>query len=148
MTLIWGLRDVGQAADQEKENRALLLLKQLDAEDAEVVISAVSVAELITPLTPQRQTNFITELHKQFRVAPFDLSAAALAADLYRTHQTSTSQSESYGRKILRADTLIVASLKVAGVTVFYSHDKKCRNLASKIMVAHDLPTHDENLFP
>lgn len=38
---------------------------------------------------------------------------------------------------------MIIAAAKASQATVFYSHDKKCRNLASLIMTAKDLPKND-----
>ncbi|GMU24726.1 MAG: hypothetical protein AMXMBFR13_47980 [Phycisphaerae bacterium] len=147
MALIWGLRDVGNT-EPEMEKRALILLKQLDADEADVVISSITVAELLTPLDPKTQTGFLAELHKQFRIAPFDLSAAALAADLYRTSMATHDPRTRQGRKVVRADTLIVASLKMAGARSFYSHDRNCRNMVQRAgMVAHEWPTHSEKLF-
>jgi hypothetical protein len=43
-------------------------------------------------------------------------------------------------------DTIAVA--KVAGASVFYSHDAKSRKLAAQAgMKALDLPTHNEDMF-
>lgn len=148
MTVIWGLRDVGKSTDPDMERRAGLLLRQLDADEAKIVISAVTVAELLTPLGPREQNLFVAELNKQFEVAPFDVSASSLAADLYRKSRQSAIEQARPSRKIIRADTLIVASLKRAGATIFYSNDRNCRTIAEKAgMVAHDLPTHSEKLF-
>jgi hypothetical protein len=49
-----------------------------------------------------------------------------------------------------RADTLIVATVKAAGVTTFYSHDRKCRALAKRVIPnVLDIPKRDPkgNLF-
>ena len=148
MTLVWGLRDKGRSQEPEKEERAQLLLRQLDDEEADVLIAAVTVAELLTPLKDREQATFLAELNRQFRVAPFDLSATALAADLYRLSKESEDPHSRPARRVLRADTLIVASLKMAGATTFYSHDRSCRKMAERAgMAAHDLPTHSEKLF-
>jgi hypothetical protein len=38
---------------------------------------------------------------------------------------------------------LIIASANAAGATIFYSHEKQCRKLASQVMKSEDLPTRD-----
>jgi len=48
-------------------------------------------------------------------------------------------------RHVLKADAMIVAAAKSAGATEFYSHDKKCRALAKRVMKSFDLPTRDPN---
>ena len=49
---------------------------------------------------------------------------------------------------MLKADVLIISSAKVGGASSFYSHDDKCRKLASVAgLMARDLPTHSEDLF-
>jgi hypothetical protein len=41
---------------------------------------------------------------------------------------------------------MVVATAKVAGAKAFYSHDRKCRDLAALAgLKAYDLPTHSEN---
>ncbi len=147
MTLIWGLRDADKAADDEMQRRAELLLKQLDDQEAEVVISSITASELLTPLDDKEQKAFLDRLNKLFRVVPFDIKAAALAAQLYQRHKGALAKARGYSRTVLRADSLIIASVKVAGASVFYSNDKQCRALASNVMDARDLPTHSEFLF-
>ena len=51
------------------------------------------------------------------------------------------------GRKCLRADSLIVATARSQGVSVFFSHDKHCRTMATRArMEAFDLPTTADTL--
>jgi hypothetical protein len=47
----------------------------------------------------------------------------------------------------MKADVMAVATVKVHGATVFYSHDVLCRKVAERAgMAARDLPTHSEFL--
>jgi hypothetical protein len=49
---------------------------------------------------------------------------------------------------VLKADVLIISSAKVAGASVFYSHDAKSRSLAAEAgLKPLNLPTHSEDMF-
>ena len=77
-----------------------------------------------------------------------DLEAAAIAADLWSRHKEAPKDQQYGRRQVLRADAMIVASVCAAGATEFYSHDRRCRALASLLMAARDLPTDDpEDMF-
>jgi hypothetical protein len=107
----------------------------------------VAVAELITPLEPQQHGQFIAALTDRFFCPPFDLRAAAMAAQLWQWHRRLPAQ-EQMQRSVLKADVLIISVAKVAGASIFYSHDAKSRKLATQAgMKALDLPTHSEDMF-
>jgi hypothetical protein len=42
---------------------------------------------------------------------------------------------------------MIIATAVTHGARDFYSHDKSFRNLATRVMKAHDLPTMPETFF-
>jgi hypothetical protein len=107
----------------------------------------VTVAELLCAVEPQDHGNFVAALTNRFFCPTLDLRASALAAELWRYHRGLPSE-QQIQRSVLKADVLIIATAKVAGATTFYSHDEKCRKLASRAgMRARDLPTHSQDLF-
>lgn len=147
MTLIWGLRAGRTGRLGELEQRARILLTQLDDEKASVVVPTVVVAEFLAPVLPEHHGKLILEFQRRFLCPPFDLQAASLAAALWRAHR-ELPKNEQLQRKTLKADVLIVATATVAGATIFFSNDAKCRKLARIAkMEARDLPRHSENLF-
>jgi len=96
---------------------------------------------LLVPVPKAQKGALIAALTEKFVCPPFDLAAAAIAADLWSQYK-ELPQDMQYSRQVMRADTMIVASARAGGATDFYSHDQKCQALAKLLlMTAHDLPT-------
>jgi len=148
MTVIYELAE-GHAdpAIQELHRRARILSAALTEQKATIILPTVVVSELLTGIEPANHGQFLATLQARFLIPPLDLRAAALAAQLWIEHR-KLPPDQKLERRVLKADVLVVASAKVAGATVFYSHDTKARTLANLAkMEARDLPTHSEKLF-
>lgn len=128
---------------EELRVRAQLLLHQ--KRDETVVLPTIAVAELLVPVPPAKRGQLIATVSGRFMCPSFDLPAAAIAAALWAHHAKLPTDLQYSQRHVLKADAMIVAAAKSAGATEFYSHDKKCRALANRIMKAFDLPTRDPN---
>jgi PIN domain len=154
MVLIWGgLRPpvarnpAASAHAVDMEFRSRVLIRDLEDRGEKIIIPTVAVAELLTALDDHLHGKFIAALTDRFFCPPFDLRAAAMAAQLWQWHRRLPPE-QQIQRSILKADVLIIAVAKVAGASVFYSHDAKSRKLAAQAgMKALDLPTHSENMF-
>jgi hypothetical protein len=123
--------------------RSKLLLYQISRKKATILLPTIAISELLVPVPKAQKGALIAALEEKFVCPPFDLRAAAIAADLWSQHKNLPQDFRYSSRHVLRADTMIVASVCAAGATEFYSHDRKCRALADLIMKAHDLPTSD-----
>lgn len=148
MTMIWGVLSGGKPEDDEKRRRARILIKDLDSQNPKpkIIVSSIVVAELMTGMTEDEKARFLSELTRGFEIAPLDVKAAALSAQLYDMHR-DLKTSEPNDRKLFRADTLIIASSRAAGASVFYSDEQRARRMASSVMEARGLPSHSEDLF-
>jgi predicted nucleic acid-binding protein len=146
-TLVWGVRRDG--TDEQKQ-RAKWLFDALDAEDAQIIVPSVVVAEYLTPISPEKHDAVIASISGRFLIAPFDVLCASLAAELFQIGKPLREMGAQAPdcRKCLRADTLIIATAKVKGATVLYCGDTRCRKLATRIMTAQDLPDMPNTLFP
>jgi predicted nucleic acid-binding protein len=144
MTLVWGVRKDGT---QEERNRARYLFQQLEAEQAQVIVPAVVVAEYLYPVDDSKKARVVAELTERFRVVPFDVRSAALAARLFAKAKPNAPQGIPGKRDCLKADSLIVASAASAGAKIFYSDDGNCRAMASGVLIARELPTGPQSLF-
>ena len=136
----------------EMRLRARILLKKIASEDTELCIPSVVVSELLLGVEPQHHAKVITEFNDRFFCPPFDMKACVLAARLWQFkrglpgHSPGLPEKERTERRILKSDILIVASAKVAGATIFYSHEERCRRPANEAgMEAKDLPTSSGN---
>jgi predicted nucleic acid-binding protein len=152
MVMVWGMdsarhpKKTDETKIEESIRRSKYLLRELSDPEIHVVVPMICVAEVIAPLPDAKRGEFIAELQERFVLQPFDTRAAAIAAKL-RELSASAGKDTQYGRLVLKADTLIVASAKSAGATVFYTNDVNCRKLANIIMEGKDLPTIAPDLF-
>ena len=128
---------------EDLQVRSRLLLRQLGREKSPVILPTVAISELLVPVPKAEKGALIAALTEKFLCPTFDVKAAAIAADLWSQHKKLPQDQQYKSRHVLRADAMIVASASAAGATDFYSHDGKCRALASLVMNAHDLPTND-----
>lgn len=145
MVLVWGVRKEGL---EEQKSRARWLFNALEREKAQVVVSAVSVSEYLSPVDPKKHRGVLAAISGHFVIQPFDVRCTSLAASLWIDGKSTREMSMPDSRKCLRADCLIVACAKIAGVNRFYSGDAGCRKLAERIgLQALDLPTQPDHLF-
>ena len=156
MILIWGFcgnpspRDIEH--QREMKRRARILLVDLSKRQDTIVVSAITVAELLVKIPKQDHGKFIATLQDYFYCPSYELPTCSHAADINSRYLDSIRQSGGAavhgGRDLIKADTLIVASALSAGAEVFYSHDDRCRKIATMAgIVAKDLPSHSENLY-
>jgi len=133
--------------DAELSVRAKILLRELSDKKATIVLPTIAIAELLVPVPSGQKSQLLSELQKVFACRPFDLPATAIAADLWSRYKQLPQDQQYESRDILKSDAMIVATAKAAGATVFYSHDGRCRKMASLVMVSRDLPKKGTTLF-
>lgn len=143
-TLIYFLEP--KAANQELCRRAKLLIDELDAQQAQVLVPTIVVAELLVPIDMNEHGKFLSALTRRFVMPAFDVRAASVA-DLWRRRLTVVEPAKKGDRAIIKADVMIIATAHAAGATTFYSNDTTCRKIASLVMRAQGLPTHSEDMF-
>jgi predicted nucleic acid-binding protein len=148
--IIWGLQIPGmkrgnpnQSDLSDLQTRSAILFDQFKPE--QVILSAISLSEVMLGVVESQRDNFMEIALRKFFWAPFDARAVALACRLWYAHRKGATDLP-VDRACFRADVLIVASLKVAGVAQVFSHDPNLRKLAETAgMRASDLPTHHES---
>ena len=123
--------------------RSKIRLHQLAKQDEPVLLPTIAVSELLIPVPAADRGALIAAIQEQFVCPPFDLPAAAIAADIWAEHSKLPQDLQYTNRRTLKADALIVASAKSAGATDFFTNDRKCRALAKIVMRVHDLPKYD-----
>ena len=86
MILIWGVRRQGNG---DMVEYAGYLFRQLEEDEAQVILPSVVVAEFLTQSKTQAErTHVLAELSKRFILVPFDARDAVLAAELWRYGNT------------------------------------------------------------
>ena len=144
MTLVWGVRKQGT---DEQIQRAKWLFEMLEEEKSQIVVPTVAVAEYLTPIPSNDHAAVLAAMRERFLLAPFDVRAASLAAQLFGEGRIVRTVGKPGARKCLRADSLIIATAVTFGARVFYTGDDDCRTMASKVMEAKGMPTQGPNLF-
>jgi predicted nucleic acid-binding protein len=146
MTLVWGVRKEGP---KESLERAKILFQNFERDKSQIIVPSIVVAEYLTAVDVNKRFDVAAAIGARFLVMPFDIKCTALAANLFSDGKSGRPMSQPNARVCLRADSMIVATAKIHGAKVFYSHDKNCRSMAKNAgMDPWDLPTHVENLFP
>ncbi|MBK8913561.1 MAG: PIN domain-containing protein [Phycisphaerales bacterium] len=146
MTLVWGIRSEGSAVQQQ---RAQCLFAELDRSQSQIILPAVALSEYLTPVAESQRSEVVAAISSRFQIRPFDTKCAAVAARLFCDGKSGRPAGQPNSRKTLRADCLIIATAYCHGARIFYSADKKCRNLAETIETwkVCDLPEGPGYLF-
>lgn len=135
--LIWGVRADGP---EDKRSRAKSLLEQLGTNKNHVIISSVAVAEFLIPVHDSNKSKVISAVSETFTIMPFDARCCELASRLYTQWKPRYQDGAPGTRDFLKADAMIVATAKIFGATIFYSEDKRCREMASSVLDAKEMP--------
>lgn len=146
-TLVWGVRKRDGTANQLQ--RAKWLFQQLEAQKAQIVLPAIALAEYLGHIDQADHVATIAAISERFLIMPFDVRCTSLAAQLFNAGNVGRPKGKPNSRKVLRADSLIVATAAMHGASIFYSHDVGCRSLASHFSKwqVRDLPDTPETFF-
>jgi predicted nucleic acid-binding protein len=143
-SLVWAVRRQGTASELD---RAKWLFEELQIAKAQVLIPTIVVAEYLVPADKKTHASIIEAINRRFLIKPFDVECASLAAELFKVGKPMRQAGVPFGREVLRADTLIIATAKVHKAKVFYTDDKDCRELAATVLDARPLPVNSPHLF-
>jgi len=142
----WALRDPDD--DEPRSQQSLTLLSQLEDRNAIIIIPSIVLSEVLINVEQNQRSRFAANITENFMLANFDAKSAITAANLFSAHRNMVNAGEPGDRRAFKADTMIIASAKTAGVQEFFTHDDRCRELANFIqMDGRNLPEFDENLF-
>ncbi len=135
--LIFALRTKFKDDDQKQlAARSRELLKMLHDTSTPIVLSLISVGEYLVGVEERRRAMVGQELVERFRIAPYNLRAAVVAAGLV----PEAKKLVDGDRQLLMADCKIVGSIVTYPCKVFYTHDAKLRKLAEPVLNVHGLP--------
>ena len=134
--------------EREMAGRAKILIHNLHVEGATIVVPAVVISEYLSGVDSAHHEKTIAAFRDSFEIPPFDLKSVSIAAKLWQAHR-SLPVAEQLGRIVLKADVLIIATMKAFGVSHYYSNDAKSRTLAKQAgLIPHDLPERSPYLIP
>jgi hypothetical protein len=133
--------------------RIQLLIEELEAAGAKVIIPAPVLSEFLVLVGPADGAKYLSELttNDVFDVQPFDIMAAVEAAEMQR--KAAAAGDKKAGSKqrwqVVKVDRQFVAIAKVHGVTCIYSDDEGVQKIAASVGIAckgvADLPAPVED---
>jgi predicted nucleic acid-binding protein len=146
--LIWGMRDPSDLSPKAMHARWLMESLEKDS-TVQLCISSIVAQEYLVHIPPPHSRSSVQAvLEEAFLILPFNMSCAALAAELHEQSRPKGSAPISGSRVCIKADCMIVAASRVAGVSKIYSNDPGFRTLASRAgVVCERVPTIPPTIF-
>lgn len=132
--LIWGVQGKAGASQSEMVPRTQSLIQELhEIERAHLMIPLPAAVEYVCGFDIPDQARQWAELSQRFRLIPFDLRAAQLAARIERRRSKSPERSDRTGqhgkavitRQQVKVDVQIIASAIAAGAVAIYTDETK-----------------------
>lgn len=141
--LIWGVRQVSDAGQEEMIPRATAFLEWIDRQGHELVLTTQVVAEYLVGGTEKKRNSQYEVLAAEFKIYPLDDLAARIAAGVRSDKDfVKAMKRDGKTRACINADIAIVATAKAHSVDVFYPNDNDLRNAVKRCgLLANDLPT-------
>ncbi len=148
MMLIWGVQGTARPNQQGMIPRARAYLKELAEKRHHILVPTPVITEYLTPFDANDRTAQLEVLQKMFVVAPFDLRASVIAAELWGQRDRLKAIREEYGssRGKVKMDCHIVAVAKAHGASHLVSHDEGLRKIAEGYVTAIDVPERDKQM--
>lgn len=134
--------------------KAKFLIQRCQNEKTQAIISAISLAELLSGTSSEEQMRYYEVINRRFRVVLFDGIAAIQFARMWpqwkeRRKQAAESLGiESISREEVKADYMIIATAIAVGANCIYSDDAKLRKFAEGNIQALPLPDSSAPSYP
>lgn len=112
----------------EKNKRAMVLIKQLKKENASIFITSITVMELLLSYSdPNQRGELLKLLLETFRIANFDLSCAGKLPEIYFSNsiQSLFSELPRRDRRVIREDLKILTTALNLKASTLYTNNKK-----------------------
>jgi predicted nucleic acid-binding protein len=143
-TLIWGIKREASPGQENMILKAECLIRDLYETRTDVIIPALVVAELLMPLKEEDYSGFLSQINQKFMVVPFDTSAAAHFATLWKAWRDRNPNQGGKMRQPTRAemktDLMIIATAISRQADCIYSEDSDIDKFAQGRIVIKTLP--------
>ena len=144
-TLIWGIKRQASKGQENMILKAEHLIHQLQEQRIEAMIPTLVLAELLMPLEEENYGGFLAQMSKGFIVVPFDTSAAAHFATLWKNwrakHPRRQGQARNPTRAEMKTDFMIIATAISRKADCIYSEDNDIATFAEGHIEVKRLPS-------
>lgn len=149
MCLLWGLKKVATAGQEDMIERAENYLLHLRDSGSKALISTPVVAEYLVGFDAEQRKDQWRILHRDFIIVPFDMHAADIAAEILHNKPLVNDLKSDFrvSRQVLKADAAIMACAIAVGASKLISENKahmtplaQGKIIVSEIPASLDLP--------
>jgi predicted nucleic acid-binding protein len=114
-TVIWGVRRVATAGQEDMIPRAVALFQRCAKDRDLVVVPTVVLGELLAGVPVDSQPEFVRQVQRRFVLAPFDAAAALAFGRLWQEHKEKVipqarTEMADLTRAEIKADHMIAAT--------------------------------------
>ncbi len=110
--VVWGAKREATPGQENKIDKAVLLLEQLEGQDKQIVVPSIVLGEVLASLPPALQPPFVAMMQQHFIVAPYDSVAAVQFACMWQ----GRARDMAHTRDETKADYMIAAIAVANGV--------------------------------
>lgn len=137
--LIWGVQEISSPSQGDMVPRAKLFIDHLSTlKNVRVILPSIVVGEYLAGVRPEEHDTVIQQFRRRFEIVPYDVAAAACAAQLWRKHKAESISNA--GREVLPIvpcdRTALIADIQILGtamtrqVTWIFSEDPHIQRLS------------------
>ena len=121
---IWGIKEQATSGQEEMVVKAKSLLQHLEETGVDILITSVSLGELLMVIPPDQHPMVRNLFSRSFIVADFDARAASIFAELWQQSQSDgvieELKASANTRDKIKADCQILAAAIAHEAGVFY----------------------------
>ncbi len=141
--MLWGVKEEASPGQEDKIPLAKAFLKHCRNDRITVVITTQVLAEFLVNYTEEERLEQAALAEKNFFVAPLDLRAAVIAAELSANKAllAEVRQSPEHSKQTVKADINVLAASISCGATRVISEDDSMAKLAQGKILVSDLLT-------
>ena len=142
--VIWGIQGNASSTQQYMVPRTKNFLRYLTGQKTKVLIPSVVLAEFLLGIPSDMHANVVAYFQNTFIVAPFDVNAAAIYAQVWRENKESqvyqTLREDDVRKTEISFDNQIVAIALARRATTIYSHDPHLKRFAGERIEVCEVP--------
>ena len=141
--IVWGIKRQATAGQEEMIVRAEQIFSRADEQEDFILIPTIVLAEILAPEPSTIRTRYVEILSKSFIIAPFDVRAAQVYAEiLYGRLDKVKEIAAATGtpRQKMKVDHMIVSIALVNGANCIYSTDSGLKAFAAGLIDVRDVP--------
>lgn len=142
--LIWGVQGVSRPNQSDMIPKTWCLLRDIDKAGDRILVPTPAIWEYLLGIDNEEHGNVISTFQQRFRIAPFDVKAAHIAARLWKNKMEGALDRDEWvacsGRQKLKIDCQIVAIAVACDAKIIYSEDPDIIRYSKDVIQVQPIP--------